>query len=32
MPDQLLQQLVDGLLIGLMYSLVAIGLTLSGVS
>ncbi|MGA2160442.1 MAG: branched-chain amino acid ABC transporter permease [Dehalococcoidia bacterium] len=28
MPDQLLQQLVDGLLIGLMYSLVAIGLTL----
>ena len=28
MPDQLLQQLADGLLIGLMYSLVAIGLTL----
>jgi len=28
MPDQLLQQLVDGLLVGLMYSLVAIGLTL----
>ena len=28
MPDQLLQQLVDGLLIGLMYSLIAIGLTL----
>ncbi len=28
MPDQLVQQLVDGLLIGLMYSLVAIGLTL----
>jgi branched-chain amino acid transport system permease protein len=28
MPDQLLQQIADGLLIGLMYSLVAIGLTL----
>ncbi len=28
MPDQLLQQLADGLLIGLMYSLIAIGLTL----
>jgi len=28
MPDQLLQQLVDALFIGLMYSLVAIGLTL----
>jgi len=28
MPDQLLQQVADGLLIGLMYSLVAIGLTL----
>jgi len=28
MPDQVLQQLADGLLIGLMYSLVAIGLTL----
>ena len=28
MPDQLIQQLVDGLLIGLMYSLIAIGLTL----
>jgi branched-chain amino acid transport system permease protein len=28
MPEQLLQQLADGLLIGLMYSLVAIGLTL----
>ncbi|HAM53365.1 MAG TPA: amino acid ABC transporter permease [Nitrospiraceae bacterium] len=28
MPDQLPQQLADGLLIGLMYSLVAIGLTL----
>jgi branched-chain amino acid transport system permease protein len=28
MPEQLLQQLVDGLLIGLMYSLIAIGLTL----
>jgi len=28
MPDQFLQQLADGLLIGLMYSLVAIGLTL----
>jgi branched-chain amino acid transport system permease protein len=28
MTDQLLQQLADGLLIGLMYSLVAIGLTL----
>jgi branched-chain amino acid transport system permease protein len=28
MPDQLLQQLADGLLIGLVYSLVAIGLTL----
>jgi branched-chain amino acid transport system permease protein len=28
MPDQLIQQLADGLLIGLMYSLIAIGLTL----
>jgi len=28
MPDQLIQQLMDGLLIGLMYSLIAIGLTL----
>ena len=28
MPDQLMQQLADGLLIGLVYSLVAIGLTL----
>jgi branched-chain amino acid transport system permease protein len=28
MPDQVLQQIADGLLIGLMYSLVAIGLTL----
>jgi branched-chain amino acid transport system permease protein len=28
MPDQLVQQLADGLLIGLVYSLVAIGLTL----
>ena len=28
MPDQLLQQLADGVLIGLVYSLVAIGLTL----
>src|SRR5271157_3650233 len=28
MPEQLLQQLVNGLLIGLMYSLIAIGLTL----
>ncbi len=28
MPDQVLQQFADGLLIGLMYSLVAIGLTL----
>ena len=28
MPEQLLQQLADGLLIGLVYSLVAIGLTL----
>jgi branched-chain amino acid transport system permease protein len=28
MPDQVLQQIADGILIGLMYSLVAIGLTL----
>ncbi len=28
MPEQLLQQIVNGLLIGLMYSLIAIGLTL----
>ena len=28
MPEQLLQQIVNGLLIGFMYSLIAIGLTL----